>query len=341
MPSTSRTVVAVFSDEATAERAVDDLVSSGFARNTIDITSNENFTSDSAIGNTGLSGQQPTDRSGGGMGGFFRRLFGTDDDAQRYDEAVRTGAVIVSVNTADEDRASEILDRNGAIDVEDRASNEKSSRGRTGGEQSIPVLNEEMHVGKREVHRGGVRIYNRMEERPVEEQVQLKEEHVHVDRRPVNRPATEADLRRPDEVIEVSEMAEEAVIGKNTRVVEEVVVGKDTTQRTETIRDTVRRTDVNVEQLGSGDRASANYETEFQRDFRSRYGSVPGAKYETYAPAYQYGHRMASDDRYRGKGWDQVESHLRTGFERDHPGGKWEQMKDSVRYGWEKVTGRR
>ena len=53
--------------------------------------------------------------------------------------------------------------------------------------------------------------------------------------------------RMRDQSVEVTEMAEEPVVRKKARVREEVVVGKETTQRTETIRDTVRRTEVEVE----------------------------------------------------------------------------------------------
>ena len=40
------------------------------------------------------------------------------------------------------------------------------------------------------------------------------------------------------------------VISKSARVVEEVVVGKKATDRTETVRDTLRRTEVDVENAG-------------------------------------------------------------------------------------------
>jgi uncharacterized protein (TIGR02271 family) len=117
------------------------------------------------------------------------------------------------------------------------------------GQTAIPVVEEEVAIGKREVERGGVRVRTEVEERPVEEQVRLREEHVKVERRPVDRPASEADIRRAQQggTLDVREKVEEAVVQKNARVVEEVVVGKEATQRTETVRDTVRKTDVHVE----------------------------------------------------------------------------------------------
>jgi uncharacterized protein (TIGR02271 family) len=347
-------VVGVFDDYTTAQRAADDLVSNGFSRENIDVRANERF-ADVATGNTALTGQDPKDTSGGGIAGFFRRLLGNDEEySSHYEEAIRRGGAVVCVDTDDHDRAAEILDQNGAVDIDERAASwreqgytdsstvERDEYERSGtGDRTMPVVREELEVGKREVLRGGVRVYNRVEEQPVEEQVRLREEHVRVDRRPANRPATEADLRAHDEVIEVTERAEVPVVNKTARVVEEVVVGKETTQRTENIRDTVRRTDVNVERIGAEGSALTDYDEDFRRDFQSRYGSLRGAKYEIYAPAYQYGYRMAFDDRYRDRQWDEVESDLRYDYERNYPANKWEKMKDSIRYGWEKVTGRR
>jgi len=95
-----------------------------------------------------------------------------------------------------------------------------------------------------------VRVYTRITEQPVEEQVTLREEHVNVERHAVNRPVAAADMDAFKEgTIELRETAEEAVVAKQARVVEEVVVNKEATQHTETIRDTVRRTDVDVQEV--------------------------------------------------------------------------------------------
>jgi len=121
-------------------------------------------------------------------------------------------------------------------------------------EVSIPIVEEELAVGKREVTRGGARIHTHITERPVEETVTLREEHVNVERHPVNRAASAADLNTFKEgTFEVTERAEEAVVAKQARVVEEVVINKEATERTETIHDTVRRTDVDVDELNADD----------------------------------------------------------------------------------------
>lgn len=118
---------------------------------------------------------------------------------------------------------------------------------------AIPIVEETLQVGKREVQRGGARVHTHVIETPVEEQVTLREEHVTVERNPVSRAVTGADLTNAfqEGTIELTERAEEAVVGKQARVVEEVVVGKEATERMETIRDTVRRTDVDVEELNT------------------------------------------------------------------------------------------
>ena len=135
----------------------------------------------------------------------------------------------------------------------------------SGRDEVIPIAEEELHVGKREVGHGRVRIQSRVVERPVSEQVTLREEHVEVERRPVS-GTTQAGTISGDpfqeRTIEVEERSEEAVVSKEARVVEEVVVRKDVEQRTETVSDTVRKTEVDVEDdrniRGTGTTGSAD-----------------------------------------------------------------------------------
>lgn len=117
-----------------------------------------------------------------------------------------------------------------------------------GGDETIQVVEERLRVGKREVVKGATRVRSYIVERPVEQQVNLHEERVNVDRRPVDRPVTSADASLFEErVVEARSMAEEAVVGKEARVVEEIALHKEATDRVETIRDKVRRTEVEVE----------------------------------------------------------------------------------------------
>jgi uncharacterized protein (TIGR02271 family) len=116
----------------------------------------------------------------------------------------------------------------------------------------IPVVEEQLHISKRDREHGRVRVRAYVTERPVSEQVSLREERVDVERRPVDRPLTDADNAFRETTIEAVEHREEAVVSKEARIVEEVVLHKDATQRTETVEDTVRRQDVEVEDTRTG-----------------------------------------------------------------------------------------
>ena len=119
---------------------------------------------------------------------------------------------------------------------------------RAGDAETIKVMEERLRVGKREVAGGAVRVRSYVVERPVEEQVRLHEERVSVERRPVDRAVTGADAAAFQErTIEARATSEEAVVGKEARVVEEIGIRKEASDRTETVRDTVRSTKVDVE----------------------------------------------------------------------------------------------
>lgn len=120
-------------------------------------------------------------------------------------------------------------------------------------EVAIPVVAEELEVGKREVERGGVRVQKRVSEIPVQEDVTLREERVNVDRRPADYTfhGSDADAFQ-ESVVEIREAYEELILNKKARVVEEVVINKDVDERTETVRETLRKTEVEVEQLEPG-----------------------------------------------------------------------------------------
>lgn len=115
---------------------------------------------------------------------------------------------------------------------------------------AIPIIEEELKVGKQVVETGGARLHSTIVEKPVEETVNLREEHVTVERTAVDRPATDADLAALGNTeIELTERAEVPVVSKEARVVEEVTLGKEVQEREETIRDTVRKTEVDVENI--------------------------------------------------------------------------------------------
>jgi len=138
-----------------------------------------------------------------------------------------------------------------------------TDRTSTVAEEHIPIVEEELRIGKREVNRGGARVRSYVREVPVHEQVSLREEHVSVERRPVNERLSSDDLNAGDllrdRTIEMTETSEEAVVAKEAHVSEEVVVRKTAEERVEQIDDTVRRTEVDVDEglrTGGEDRSA-------------------------------------------------------------------------------------
>jgi len=117
-------------------------------------------------------------------------------------------------------------------------------------------MEERLTVGKRAVNRGGARVRSYVVETPVEEQVTLHSETIRVERRPVTdgRLVTDADFR--EQSVEMRATSEEAVVGKEARVVEEISLRKEATDRVETVRDTVRQTKVDVEQVPAVERTT-------------------------------------------------------------------------------------
>ena len=218
--------------------------------------------------------------------GLWRRLFGTtvlDHEATVYGRAIESGGVVVTVRTPDNDvaRVMGLLDTHNPVDVLQRAAAVgavpatlvgKAAAAGVGAASAattsvtpaakavaaaaipsasdvVRLAEEQLNVGKKLVQEGSTRIRRFVTERPVEASVTLHEEHANVLRRAVSDPNYIADIDWSDKTIEVTESAERAVVSKSAHVVEEVVVSKEGSDRVETIKDKVRRQQVEVERL--------------------------------------------------------------------------------------------
>jgi hypothetical protein len=119
-------------------------------------------------------------------------------------------------------------------------------------------------------------------------------------------------------------------------------VRKDAQEHTETVRDTVRRTDVDVEQVGTAPPADAQEVEAATASFRRHHAATwlgSGTSYEDYEPAYHYGYDLGRNERTRGRDWAAVEAEARRDWEARRPG-TWERFQDAIRYGWDKVRAR-
>ncbi|MDQ3633377.1 MAG: YsnF/AvaK domain-containing protein [Aridibacter sp.] len=279
----THTVVGIFDDISDARQAMEQLVKGGFIKEDVDISQGKvsEATANAVTDDNDTVGD--TD-AGDSISNFFRHLFGKDDArSTQYAEIARQANGILTVQADSKERAekaAEIMDNNNAIDIENRSAqyrntaraNVDTDRKRTdvdSNTETIPVIEEQLNVGKRTVETGGVRVRSQIIEKPVEETIRLREEHVIVNRRPVDREVTEADLNNLQEgEIEITERAQKAVVGKQARVVEEVEIGKEVTDREEVISDTVRKTEVEVEELNRD--IDRDVDTDLDDDVRRR-----------------------------------------------------------------------
>ena len=198
---------------------------------------------------------------GAATGGLLGSLTGagvSETDAHAYAEHVGQGGTLLTVRASDAMAAQveHILEHGEAPAMTGTAmpavaaTAARVTTPTAGVDDKIELVKENLVVGKREVEQGGTRVTTRVVETPVEEQVRLRQERVVVDRRPINRPLTgvAADAFRA-RTLSASARSEEAVVGKNVQVVEEIGLRKDATERVETVRDTVRETQLEVEQV--------------------------------------------------------------------------------------------
>ena len=204
--------------------------------------------------------------------GFWSSLFGGEPDhnTEVYDRSVQSGSSVVTVRVPDEhvNKVMQILEAQNPIDIDERANSygltqttttrqpiatAAPAMGTTASTAAtndgmIQLSEEQLAVGKRVVNRGGTRIRRFVVETPVEQQVTLHDEKVTLERRPVTDGRLVTDSFS-EKAIELTASAEEAVVSKTARVVEEVGLRKEATDRVETVRDTVRKEEVEVEQI--------------------------------------------------------------------------------------------
>lgn len=273
---TERTLTAMFDSRSAAESARNEVVALGVPSTDVEIRGTEG----------GAAGAGTPAAEDKGFWASLSDAIFPDEDRHAYEEGIRRGGYLLTAK-APYDMESQILqalERHDPVDIDERTETWRQSgwagyqstgtlaadttatgttqdHGRTTGkaglgaasvrsgrdEDTVEVAEEELRVGKREVGGGRVRVRSYVTERPVEAQVSLTEERVQVERRPVDRPVEAGDAVFQEKVIEATERGEEAVVDKRARVVEEVGIRKDVDTHTETVRDTVRKQDVEIE----------------------------------------------------------------------------------------------
>jgi uncharacterized protein (TIGR02271 family) len=170
------------------------------------------------------------------------------------------GALVnLGVSKADAARCIDTLKRGGTLEavvVDDSKEAEaqaimraRSARYEDTNDLVIPIIEEELEVGTRQVESGGVRVSTRISAIPVERTVTVREEHVRVERRIVDRLVDDSDESFRDRAFEMKARSEQPVVSKRAHVVEEIRVRKNASEHDEQVRDKVRHTDVDISEL--------------------------------------------------------------------------------------------
>jgi stress response protein YsnF len=224
----------MYDDAAKAEKVVNEIVNAGIGRDQVQVLSGNGSGTASVIDKLSEQGVEK-------------------DEAAVYAEAIGKGRSMVTVQAPDEraDETFEMMNELGARDLDELLAEAQGSQEQEEAEETVPVVEEQVSIGKRKVMRGGVRVTSTVSERPVEETVRLREEKVEVEKTEADRKLSpqEAEKAFQQKTVELAETAEEAVISKEARVVEEVSLRKSAAEREETVQTKARRTDVKVEQL--------------------------------------------------------------------------------------------
>jgi uncharacterized protein (TIGR02271 family) len=225
MPAAA-TVIGTIESPKAAQKLIDELVEAGFADRDVEILE-------------GDEDELVAEIVGRGFG---------EEDARGYAEAVGRGKTVVAARASEEKapEAAAIIER---YETSGGGSSREEERGGT-----VQEVEEQLSVGKRKVTTGGVRVTTSVSERPVQKTVSLREERVEVERRPADRELRpeEAEAAFAEKTVEMLGTSEEASVRKEARVVGEVSLGKRVEERKETVKDSVRRSEVEVEEIRPG-----------------------------------------------------------------------------------------
>lgn len=222
MANDMTTVVTTFDDQDIAGQAMDALREEGFEGTNLKILKGDADTLMSELSGHGFS----------------------KADARELADAAGEGKTLVAAQVSDAkaEQAASIMGR--------YESSQEGGNGKDDG-RTVPIVEEELSVAKGKVASGGVRVSSRVSETPVEQKVTLREEHVGAERKAADRKlgADEAEAAFEEKTFEVMGTREEAEVQKEARVVGEVAISKETEEHEETVRDSVRKTEVEIENV--------------------------------------------------------------------------------------------
>jgi hypothetical protein len=310
--------------------------------------------------------------AGAGIGALAGGLIGAlvdagipDDHAEIYTEGVRRGGTLVMLDTTNEmaERAVSILNRHNPVDIQRRAeqwrqgdwtgfnpeaepyTSQDLERERTryrdeyaterDTDFETPLADEDVHLGERDPEADRVRGYSRLTEDRLEEDVDLFDEDVNIGRGDMDMPTTGTDFEtRQDRPMGERDMP---ASGTDFETFEDRPMGEAGLPSAGSDYETFQDRPAG---MGTHRQAFEDFDQDFRHHYQTRYGATGSYDYAMYRPHYQYGYELGSDERYRDRSWEDFEMEARREYEGRYPDTAWDDIKDAVREGWRRVTGR-
>lgn len=315
----AQTLAAVFDNRASAESARQKLIASGFGSERIRL--NDSTSDYSGIPSATSTVANTTGRDDEGFVAsikhFFADLFGSHEDRYVYAEAVSRGHVVLTLESASDaeiDRASDIVEDFGPLNIE-----EHSEQWRAGGWSRDDSTTGAGYVGSTAGNLGGNAAAN----------LQSQSGSLSQQATPLGAGA-ELGINPAVPVGNLSQSSTASQQFARDDAPDFIQPGGATSLGgTRNVRSYPR-----VDTL-------SNDIVDDEQYYRSHWDATylsTGGRFEDYDPAYRYGRSMAGSDTYRGRAWDEVEPDLRNNWEHTYPQSAWENFKDAVRHGWNRLT---
>jgi len=265
------TLVAVYDTPAHGDAAVMALKAVGFAESDISVFDRDRLKAGGSTLATGVKAP-----------GLWQQLFGADlyeHEAKVYGQTVQEGGALASVRVPPSEvaHARVVLDIHWPVDVHDRAVTsgvastahvdaiEKkldavplaeaqtvavSPKLAAAHPEILSLAEEQLEIGKQMIETGRTRVRRFVTAHDVSHDVTLHREHAEVLRKAISDPAYIGEIDWADRTIEAIETAEQAVVNKTARIVEEVALRMIGSDKVETIRDKLRRHNLEIERIG-------------------------------------------------------------------------------------------
>jgi hypothetical protein len=372
------TLVAVFDNRNDAKQAMEELLTSNFTSTNVRLSQGD--TADASEVLAGGSAQPAVhnedDSIASSIRHFFSDIFGADDsvNAQRYETAVTRGHHVLTVGPVSEpevERAADIVERFGPIDIDEE--NDGAEYGTVGADQIMrrdsPSIQATQPLSFQNDDRAPFQQGNLNDavpmggtyQEPMGDNGNLGLSNNNLGGNLSNNAGNASGQRMSSSTAGMS-MQDGSHQGSLQRVDYPGEKGGAATAASIAAND-IKRPGMRVFSrdagdfgnpdagslpkhgmtgLGTNNQQQLDKDADYLAHYNHTYASE-GGKYEEYAPAYSYGSSLKSNDKYRGRSWDDAESDIRTDWETRNGGvsgtaSTWERMKAAVREGWDRMT---